>query len=76
MPVRWGEEEKVGVLVTKEQVGNAVEMLMGGGDESETRRIRVEGLSATAMSQMENGGSVHYNISALIRDIMETTNPS
>ncbi|KAL6507875.1 hypothetical protein OROGR_024070 [Orobanche gracilis] len=76
MPVRWGEEEKAGVLVTKEQVGNAVEILMDGGKESVSRRIRVEGLSATAMSQMENGGSAHYNISALIRDIMETTNPS
>ncbi|KAL3628428.1 hypothetical protein CASFOL_027474 [Castilleja foliolosa] len=72
MPVRWGEEEKVGVLVRKEQVCNAIEMLMGRGeDEDETRRMRCEGLRVMATSKMENGGSAHVNILVLIKDIME-----
>ncbi|KAK4396423.1 UDP-glycosyltransferase 73D1 [Sesamum angolense] len=71
LPVRWGEEEKVGVLVTKEQVGNAIGMLMGGGEEGERRRIRAQDLRSVAMSKMENSGSAHRNISVLIQDIME-----
>ncbi|KAL0409994.1 UNVERIFIED_CONTAM: UDP-glycosyltransferase 73D1 [Sesamum latifolium] len=71
LPVRWGEEEKVGVLVMKEQVGNAIGMLMGGGEEGEKRRIRAQDLRSVAMSKMENSGSVHRNISVLIQDIME-----
>ncbi|KAL0309643.1 UNVERIFIED_CONTAM: UDP-glycosyltransferase 73D1 [Sesamum radiatum] len=71
LPVRWGEEEKVGVLVVKEQVGNAIGMLMGGGEEGERRRIRAQDLRSVAMSKMENSGSAHRNISVLIQDIME-----
>ncbi|GFP85544.1 UDP-glycosyltransferase 73d1 [Phtheirospermum japonicum] len=71
MPVRWGEEEKVGVLVRKEQVGNAIETMMGGGEEGETRRMRCQELRVMATSKMENGGSAHVNISVLIKDIME-----
>ncbi|KAI3473967.1 hypothetical protein Pfo_028541 [Paulownia fortunei] len=70
-PVRWGEEEKVGVLVMKEQVGNAIDMLMGGGEEDEKRRTRAQELRLMAMSKMETGGSAHFNISVLIQDIME-----
>ncbi|KAK6147097.1 hypothetical protein DH2020_018009 [Rehmannia glutinosa] len=70
-PVRWGEEESVGVVVRRKQVGNAIEMLMGGGEESEKRRIRCEDLRMIAMSKMENGGSENLNISLLIKDIME-----
>ncbi|KAK6140119.1 hypothetical protein DH2020_026117 [Rehmannia glutinosa] len=70
-PVRWGEEERVGVVVRRKQVGNAIEMLMGGGEESEKRRIRCEDLRMIAMSKMENGGSENLNISLLIKDIME-----
>ncbi|KAF2289835.1 hypothetical protein GH714_038858 [Hevea brasiliensis] len=34
VPVRWGEEEKVGVLVKKEEVEMAVSMLMDEGEEA------------------------------------------
>ncbi|CAA0830345.1 UDP-glycosyltransferase 73D1 [Striga hermonthica] len=71
LPVRWGEEERVGVLVGKEGVGSAIETLMGGGEEGEKRRMRSEELRAVANCKMENGGSAHRNISTLIRDVME-----
>ncbi|KAG8376625.1 hypothetical protein BUALT_Bualt09G0082900 [Buddleja alternifolia] len=67
----WGDEEKVGVLVKREQVGNAINMLMDGGEEGEMRRKMSEDLKLLAMSKMENGGSAHVNISVLIEDIKE-----
>lgn len=74
LPVRWGEEERVGVVVMKEQVADAVEMLMGGGgEEVEKRRMRAADLRVMAMSKMEDGGSAHFNISLLIQDIMDQT---
>ncbi|PIN21477.1 UDP-glucuronosyl and UDP-glucosyl transferase [Handroanthus impetiginosus] len=72
-PVRWGDEEKVGVLVRKEQIGSAIEMLMDGGEEGKKRRIRVQDLREIAISKMEDSGSAHANILVLIRDIMEQT---
>lgn len=68
-PVRWGEEEKVGVLVQKEEVEKAVEMLMEDGGEG--ARIRAGELGAVAMSKTEPGGSANLNISLLIDDILE-----
>ncbi|KAL7096761.1 hypothetical protein ACP275_10G099800 [Erythranthe tilingii] len=73
LPVRWGEEERVGVAVVKEQVASAVAALMGGGEEGERRRIDARRLKAVAVSKMEDGGSARLNISALIRDITELT---
>ncbi|KAL8516759.1 hypothetical protein ACS0TY_015138 [Phlomoides rotata] len=71
LPVRWGEEERVGVVVLKERVVKAVEVLMNGGEEGEKRRSRAEELRMIAMSKMEIGGSAHVNISLLIHDILE-----
>ncbi|KAJ8754015.1 hypothetical protein K2173_001913 [Erythroxylum novogranatense] len=66
----WGKEEKIGVLVTQENVKNAIEMLMNG-EEKEERRKRVKELSKLAMEAMEEDGSSHRNISLLIKDIAE-----
>lgn len=69
-PVRWGEEEKVGVLVSKEQVANAIEELMDGGEEGEKRRIRSKELEMVARMTMEENGTSQLNILNLIQDIL------
>ncbi|KAG6437300.1 hypothetical protein SASPL_102214 [Salvia splendens] len=66
MLVRWGEEERVGVVVRKGQVTEAVAMLMEGQD----RRRRARDLGVVAMSKTETGGSAQLNIVLLIQDIL------
>ncbi|XP_059667540.1 UDP-glycosyltransferase 73D1-like [Cornus florida] len=66
VPVRWGQEEKVGVLVKKEQVEKAIERLMG---EEGERRSRARDLGKKAIKAMEEGGSARTNISRLIKDV-------
>ncbi|RVW47928.1 UDP-glycosyltransferase 73C4 [Vitis vinifera] len=68
-PVRWGDEERVGVLVKKCEVEKAVETLMDGGEEGEMRKKRARELSTSARRAMEDGGSSHVNMSILIQDI-------
>ena len=68
--VRWGEEERVGVMVKKEEIEKAIEMVMNGGEEGEERRRRVEDLSKMAPKAMENGGSSYVNLSLFIEDVM------
>ncbi|XP_031104071.1 UDP-glycosyltransferase 73D1-like [Ipomoea triloba] len=69
-PVRWGEEERVGVLVVKDEVANAVEKLMDGGEEGEERRKKAQELGLVAKRTMDVGGPSHGNILDLIEDIM------
>ncbi|CAA3002524.1 UDP-glycosyltransferase 73D1-like [Olea europaea subsp. europaea] len=71
LPVRWGDEEKVGVLVKKDQVKSAIEQLMDEGEEGENRRNRARELETISQSAMESGGAAHFNISVLIQDILE-----
>ncbi|KAF3646072.1 UDP-glycosyltransferase 73D1 [Capsicum annuum] len=70
-PVRWGEEEKVGVVVCKEQVANAIEELMDGGEEGEMRRIKAKELGMVARMTMEENGTSQLNILNLIQDILK-----
>ncbi|TYH54440.1 hypothetical protein ES332_D09G168900v1 [Gossypium tomentosum] len=74
IPVRWGEEEKLGVLVRKEQIETAIDMLMNGGEEGEKRRMRARELAEMATKAVENGGSSHLNLSLLVQDILEQVN--
>ncbi|KAG5243291.1 UTP-glucose glucosyltransferase family protein [Salix suchowensis] len=72
IPVRWGEEDKVGVLVKKDEVRKAVLTLMGGGgEESKSMRSRAIELGKQASKAMESGGSSNRNLSSLIEDIMK-----
>ncbi|KAK7337141.1 hypothetical protein VNO77_17701 [Canavalia gladiata] len=73
-PVNWGEEEKVGVLVKKEDVVRSIEKLMDGGNESEERRKRARVLAEMAKRAVEEGGSSHFNVTHLIQDIMKRSN--
>ncbi|KAL7195682.1 hypothetical protein ACSBR1_035841 [Camellia fascicularis] len=70
VPIRWGEEEKVGVLVHKDNAVKAIGKLMDGGEEGEERRKRARQLGEMAKRAME-GGSSHLNMAMLIQDIME-----
>ncbi|KAJ7972307.1 Glycosyltransferase [Quillaja saponaria] len=73
IPVRWGEEEKVGVLIKKERIKEAIIeiLLMDGNEESERRRNRARELGETARRATEEKGSSHLNISLLIQHVME-----
>ncbi|XP_028789961.1 UDP-glycosyltransferase 73C5-like [Neltuma alba] len=71
VPMKWGEEEKIGVVVKKEDIKKAICMVMDEGEESEERRKKAKELSEMAKKAVENGGSSHRNISLLIEDIMQ-----
>lgn len=73
--VRWGEEEKVGVLVKKDEIEKAVNMVMDGGEEAEKRRERSRKLQVMAKTAMEKGGSSYLNLSLLIQDMMKQFTP-
>ncbi|CAN8242241.1 unnamed protein product [Cochlearia groenlandica] len=70
-PMKWVEEEKIGVLVDKEDVKKAVEDLMGESDEAKERRRRVKDLGVLAHKAVEEGGSSHSNITLLLQYIMQ-----
>ncbi|XVF30461.1 hypothetical protein REPUB_Repub16aG0059800 [Reevesia pubescens] len=52
-PLRWAEEEKIGVLVKKEDVKEAIEKLMDGGEEREERIKRAKKLGEMAKKAVE-----------------------
>ncbi|GMP59754.1 hypothetical protein CsSME_00022907 [Camellia sinensis var. sinensis] len=70
VPIRWEDEEKVWVLLHKDNVVKAIGKLMDGGKEREKRRKRATQLGEMAKRAME-GGSSHFNMAMLIQDIME-----
>ncbi|CAN1770467.1 UDP-glycosyltransferase 73C1 [Linum perenne] len=67
--VEIGEEEKHGVQVRKERIKEAVEELMGGGEESEIRRRKAEELKALAVAAVGEGGSSFKSVGMLIEDV-------
>ncbi|KAH7553489.1 hypothetical protein JRO89_XS12G0018100 [Xanthoceras sorbifolium] len=70
-PTPWGEEEKVGVLVKREDVKTAVEKLMDEEEkEAQERRERARELGKLANTAVEEGGSSYLNIELLLQDIM------
>ncbi|KAK9124072.1 hypothetical protein Sjap_013674 [Stephania japonica] len=70
IPVRWGDEEKVGVSVTQDQLEKAVRKLMEEGDKREERRKRVGELGAKVRMSAA-GGSSYINTTLLIEDILD-----
>ncbi|KAH7553494.1 hypothetical protein JRO89_XS12G0018600 [Xanthoceras sorbifolium] len=70
-PTPWGEEEKVGVLVKREEVKTAVEKLMDEEEkEAQKRRGRARELGKLANTAIEEGGSSYLNVELLLQDIM------
>ncbi|CAL1398306.1 unnamed protein product [Linum trigynum] len=71
--VKWGEEENTRMLIKKEDVKQAIEELMGEGDEKEMRRKRAKDLSEKSKLVLQEGGSSYLNIELLIQDIRQHT---
>ncbi|KAL8516758.1 hypothetical protein ACS0TY_015137 [Phlomoides rotata] len=74
VPVRWGDEDKVGVVVKKDDVKKALEVLMDEGEEGRGRRIRAREVREKAKRAIGGGGSSQRNITLLIEDIMAKLN--
>ncbi|KAI3822545.1 hypothetical protein L1987_10136 [Smallanthus sonchifolius] len=72
IPVLFGEEDKAGVVVKKEDVKKAVECLMEEDEDGKQRRRRASELAKMAKRAMAEGGSSYENVSSMIRDITET----
>ncbi|KAK7396606.1 hypothetical protein VNO78_17732 [Psophocarpus tetragonolobus] len=72
VPVNWGEEEKIGVLVKREDIKRAICMVMDDvAEESKERRVRASQLCEMAKRAVEKGGSSHLDMTFLIQDIMQ-----
>ncbi|KAF2619227.1 hypothetical protein F2Q68_00041442 [Brassica cretica] len=78
IPVRWGDEERVGVSVKKHSVVKAINLLMDddcqrGNEDGEFlgRRKRIQELSAMAREAVELKGSSTTNVSLFIQDVLE-----
>ncbi|KAK9058811.1 hypothetical protein SSX86_023654 [Deinandra increscens subsp. villosa] len=69
--VTIGEQDKIGVLVKKEDVKRSIEDLMDKGKKGEARRKRVRELGKMAKKAMEDGGSSYHNMTSMIQDIVE-----
>ncbi|KAL0755933.1 hypothetical protein Bca101_093601 [Brassica carinata] len=78
IPVRWGDEERVGVSVKKHSVVKAINLLMDddcqrGNEDGEFlgQRKRIQELSAMAREAVELKGSSSTNVSLFIQDVLE-----
>ncbi|GJU94397.1 hypothetical protein Tco_1319153 [Tanacetum coccineum] len=72
IPVPFGEEDEIGVLVNKKDVKMVVECLMDTADEEgKQRRKRATEPAEMAKRVMAEGGSSYHNISSLIQDITQ-----
>ncbi|KAL5060086.1 hypothetical protein RYX36_031690 [Vicia faba] len=72
VPLKWGEEEKLGVVVKKECIKEAICSVMDEGDqESKERRERASEFGEMAKRAVGKGGSSYLNISLLIQDVIQ-----
>ncbi|EOY08012.1 UDP-Glycosyltransferase superfamily protein [Theobroma cacao] len=69
--MKWGEEEKYGVMVKREQIMKAINLVMDAGEEGEERRKRAMELGVLAKKAFENEGSSYLNVKRLIKDIIQ-----
>ncbi|XP_006492618.2 UDP-glycosyltransferase 73C6-like [Citrus sinensis] len=69
VPMKFGEEEKIGVLVKKEDVETAINILMDDGQERDARRRRAEEFGELAKRALDEGGSSYNNIELFMQDI-------
>lgn len=68
--VHLGEEDKSHVQVTRENVKDSIEKVMGEGKEKEEIRERTKKYADMARKAIEQGGSSYRNMSHLIDDIV------
>ncbi|KAA8516605.1 hypothetical protein F0562_016889 [Nyssa sinensis] len=69
--VKWGEEEKFGVLIKREEVKKAIDQLMDGGDEGQERRKIARNLGKMANRAIQEGGSSFHNMKILIQEVQQ-----
>ncbi|TMW88654.1 hypothetical protein EJD97_018270 [Solanum chilense] len=69
-PVIFGEEEKLGTQVSKDDIKKVIEQVMG----DEMRRKRAKELGEKAKRAMGEGGSSYLNLTQLIQDVTEQAN--
>ncbi|KAL2933425.1 UDP-glycosyltransferase 73D1 [Bienertia sinuspersici] len=69
IPVRFGDEEKAGILVSRHDVASAVNTLMDEGEEGEKRRKQVKQLEEMAKKAVTARGSSKNDLSLLIKEI-------
>ena len=67
--VNWGEEEKFGVVLNRDEFIRAIDQLMEEGEAGEERRKRARELGEMAKGAME--GSSYLNMKLLIQDVMQ-----
>lgn len=68
-PVRFGDEEKAGVLVSRHEILRAISILMDRGEDGEKRRERAKQLAEMARQAVTEGGSSKTDLSLLIQEI-------
>lgn len=71
VPIKWGDEENVGILVKKDDVKKALDKLMDEGKEGQIRRTKAKQLGELAKRAFEEGGSSYVSLTAMIEDIIE-----
>ncbi|KAF3617688.1 UDP-glycosyltransferase 73C3 [Capsicum annuum] len=69
--VMFGEEEKLGAQVSKDDVKMVIEEVMGEEMEAEMRRKRAKELGEKARMAVDERGSSHINLTQLIQDVTE-----
>ena len=67
--LNWGEEEKFGVVMKREEFKRAIDQLMDEGEAGQERRKRARELGEMAKSAIE--GSSYLNMKFLIQDVMQ-----
>ncbi|MED6148558.1 Soyasapogenol B glucuronide galactosyltransferase [Stylosanthes scabra] len=56
-------------VVKREDIGRAIELVMGCGEEGEGMRVRAKALSDAAKKAIEFGGTSHANVVELIQEL-------
>ncbi|XP_065857489.1 UDP-glycosyltransferase 73C3-like [Euphorbia lathyris] len=70
--VTWGLEHKFGVVMKREDVRKAVEVVMEKGGEGDERRRRAREIGEVARNAIEEGGSSYFNVKMLIQFVQDS----
>ncbi|GLT52788.1 hypothetical protein SLA2020_261070 [Shorea laevis] len=71
--IKWGDEDKYGVMVKREEITKAINLVMCRGEEGEERRKKARELQEMAKRAVEEGGSSYLNIIKLIKDVQQVS---
>lgn len=65
----WNEFREDDEVVKREEIGKAIDILMGGGEDCLEMRRRTKALSEDAKKAIQVGGSSHNNLKELIQEL-------